>query len=156
MVDYRMQRRLAAELLGVGESRIWINPDPKLEEEISQAVTRRDVEKLIHKGIIRVEPVKGNSHTRWLERRRARQEGKRRGYGKREGTARARQDEKELWMGRIRKIRRMLRWLRDHNMIDRRTYRRFYIKAKGGAFKSAYDLKLALQQQGLLKGERSG
>ncbi|MCX8196187.1 MAG: 50S ribosomal protein L19e [Acidilobaceae archaeon] len=156
MVDYRLQRRLAAELLGVGESRIWINPDPKLEEEISQAVTRRDVEKLIHKGVIRVKPRKGNSHTRWLERRRARQEGKRRGYGKREGSVGARQDEKEVWMGRIRKIRRTLRWLRDHGMIDRRTYRKLYIKAKGGAFRSAADLKLHLQQMGLLKGERSG
>lgn len=156
MTDYSLQRRLAAAVTGAGESRIWISPDPKHEEEISQAVTRDDVERLIHKGIIKVLPARGNSHTRWLERKRARKEGKRRGYGKREGTAGARRDEKELWMGRIRKIRRTLKWLRDHGMIDRKTYRRLYIKAKGGAFKNASDLVNYLRQNQLLKGGGSG
>lgn len=156
MSDYSLQRRLAAEVTGVGESRIWISPDPEHEEEISQAVTRDDVERLIHKGLIRVIPAKGNSHTRWLERKKARKEGKRRGYGKREGSAGARQDKKEVWMGRIRKIRRMLRWLRDHGAIDRRTYRRLYVKAKGGAFKNASDLMTYLRQNQLLRGGGNG
>ncbi|MEM0491114.1 MAG: 50S ribosomal protein L19e [Acidilobaceae archaeon] len=152
MPDYSVQRRLAADILGVGESRIWISPDPEHEEEISQAITRRDVEKLIAKGLIKVKPAKGNSHTRWLERRRARREGKRRGHGKRKGTAGARIEEREVWIGRIRKIRRMLKWLRDHNAIDKRTYRKLYTMAKGGAFKTASEVKQYLKQLGLLKG----
>jgi len=51
-MDYRLQRRLAAEILGVGESRIWIDPNPEYTEDIEQALTRRDVESLIKRGII--------------------------------------------------------------------------------------------------------
>jgi len=154
-MDYRLQRRLAAEILGVGENRIWISPDPEHEEEISQAVTKSDVAKLIKQGLIQVKPKKGNSHSRWLERHRQRRKGRRRGYGKRKGKATARLDPKEMWMNRIRKIRRYLKWLRDHGTIDRHTYRRLYRLAKGGAFKSLADLRRHMVEQGILReGEK--
>ncbi|HDD33891.1 MAG TPA: 50S ribosomal protein L19e, partial [Thermofilaceae archaeon] len=41
----RMVRRLAAEILGVGESRVWI--DPEKLERVETAVTREDVRRLI-------------------------------------------------------------------------------------------------------------
>ncbi|MEB3862268.1 MAG: 50S ribosomal protein L19e [Desulfurococcales archaeon] len=150
-MDYRLQRRLAAEVLGVGESRIWISPDPEHAEEIEQAVTRRDVEALIKRGLIRVKPEKGNSHTRWLERRRQRRKGRRRGYGKREGKATARSDPKRDWIYRIRRIRRYLKWMRDHGRIDKRTYRRLYRLAKGGTFRDLGDLKRYMQEHELVR-----
>ncbi|MEB3860074.1 MAG: 50S ribosomal protein L19e [Desulfurococcales archaeon] len=151
-MDYRIQRRLAAQILGVGESRIWISPDPEHSEEISQAVTRKDVEALIKRGLIGVRPAKGNAH-RWLERREKRRRGKRRGPGKRKGKATARLDPKASWMGRIRRIRRYLRWLRDHGVIDRRTYRRLYMLAKGGTFRDLGSLRRYMEEQGILKRE---
>ncbi len=149
-MDYRLQRRLAAEILGVGESRIWISPDPEHAEEISQAVTKKDVLALIKRGLIKVKPKKGNAH-RWLERRRQRAKGRRRGPGKRKGPASARRDPKEDWMGRIRRMRRYLRWLRDHGLIDLRTYRRLYRMTKGGAFRNLPALRRYIEEQGLLK-----
>lgn len=149
MTDYSLQRRLAAEILGVGESRIWIDPDPQKAEEIAQALTREDVARLIERGLIKVKPKKGNSRSRWLKRREQRQKGRRRGHGKRKGEAGARADPEEQWVHKIRKIRRYLRWLRDHNVIDRRLYRTLYRKAKGGAFKSLSDLKNHLKALGV-------
>ena len=149
-MDYRLQRRLAAEILGVGESRIWISPDPEHAEEIMEATTKKDVEALIKRGLIRVLPKKGNSH-RWLERRAQRRKGRRRGPGKRKGVATARRDPKEDWIARIRKMRRYLRWLRDHGVIDRRTYRQYYRLAKGGAFRSLADLRRHMVEAGVLK-----
>ena len=150
-MDYKLQRRLAAEVFGVGESRIWISPDPEHEEEISQAVTRRDIVALAKKNIIRVEPKKGNSRERWLHRHSQRRKGRRRGYGKRKGAQGARINPKEDWIHRIRKMRRYLRWLRDHGVIDRGIYRRYYRLAKGGAFRSLGDLRRHLAEAGLLK-----
>ncbi len=149
-MDYRLQRRLAAEILGVGESRIWIDPDPEKAEEIEQAVTKNDVRRLIKEGVIRVKPKKGNAH-RWLERHEQRKKGRRRGYGKRKGPATARSDPKREWIYKIRKMRRYLRWLRDHGVIDRRTYRRYYMLAKGGAFRSLADLRRHMVEAGVLK-----
>ncbi|MEB3779372.1 MAG: 50S ribosomal protein L19e [Desulfurococcales archaeon] len=148
-MDYRLQRRLAAEVLGVGESRIWISPDPEHEEDISQAVTRKDVIALIKRGLIDVEPVKGNTH-RWLERRAKRRKGHRRGPGTRKGKATARLDPKRDWISRIRRMRRYLKWLRDNNVIDRRTYRRLYRLSKGGMFHSLSDMKRYMREHGIL------
>ncbi len=148
-MDLSIQKRLAAEVLGVGESRIWI--DPTRIEDVEGAVTKEEIKRLIKEGVIRVKPVKGNSRARWRERHEKRKKGRRRGPGKRKGVKTARLSKKEAWMNTIRKIRRYLRYLRDHGMIDRRTYRRLYMLAKGGAFRSLASLKTYMKEQGLLK-----
>ena len=58
-------------------------------------------------------------------------------------------DSKRMWIATIRKIRRFLKWLRDHEVIDRKTYRRLYRLAKGGMFRSLADLKRHLQELGI-------
>jgi len=149
--DYRLQRRLAAEVLGVGEKRIWINPDPQYREEIESAVTRRDVMALVKRGIIRVLPARGIHGHASKVRHEQRKKGRRRGYGKRKGHATARRDPKEDWMHRIRKMRRYLRYLRDKGVIDRRTYRRLYMLAKGGTFRDLASLRRYMIDRGILK-----
>ncbi len=148
-MDLSIQKRLAAEVLGVGESRIWI--DPTRIEDVEGAVTKEEIRKLIKEGVIRVKPIKGNSRARWRERHEKRKKGRRRGPGKRKGAKTARLSKKEAWMNTIRKIRRYLRYLRDHGVIDRRTYRRLYMLAKGGTFRSLSSLKTYMKEQGLLK-----
>ncbi|MEM0031745.1 MAG: 50S ribosomal protein L19e [Desulfurococcaceae archaeon] len=149
MTNVSLQKRLAAEILGVGESRIRI--DPSRISDVSQAITREDVKRLIDEGAIWVEPEHGitgySSKIRHLKRRR----GHRRGHGKREGSKTARAGVKEEWVNRIRKMRRFLRYLRDKKLIDRKTYRRLYMLAKGGYFSSFSALKLYLKEQGIVK-----
>lgn len=154
-MDYRLQKRLAAEILGVGESRIWIDPDPELREEIEGAVTKADVRSLINRGIIDVEPKKGNAGYSGKVRRLQRRKGRRRGPGRRKGVSTARLDPKEAWMARIRKIRRYLQYLRDKGVIDRRTYRRLYMLAKGGTFRDLASLKRYMADRGILREERT-
>ncbi|MCE4610659.1 MAG: 50S ribosomal protein L19e [Desulfurococcales archaeon] len=150
-MDYRLQRRLAAELLGVGEKRIWIDPNPEYSEEISNAVTRRDVMHLVKRGIIRVLPERGVHGHASKVRHSQRKKGRRRGYGRRKGRATARLDPKRDWMNRIRKMRRYLRYLRDKGVIDRRTYRRLYMLAKGGVFHDLSSLKRYLAERGIIR-----
>ncbi len=152
MPDLTLQKRLAAEILGVGVSRIWI--DPERIDDVADAITREEIKRLIHDGVIDVKPVHGNSRARWKKRHEQRKKGRRRGHGKRKGDATARLDKKEGWMHRIRRIRRYLRYLRDHNMIDRRTYRRLYMLAKGGTFKNLSSLKHYLKEHGILEEVR--
>jgi large subunit ribosomal protein L19e len=137
--------RMAADILGVGENRIWINS--KELGELEEVVSKNDVRRLIDEGIIKVVPKKGNSRVRWKMRHEQRKKGRRRGYGKRKGKASARLDPKEAWMYRIRKIRRFLKYLRDHEVVDRKTYRELYRKAKGGEFESLRDLKMHLRER---------
>ncbi len=149
MTDLSLQKRLAAEVLGVGVSRVWI--DPTRIDEVMDAITREDIKRLIKDGVIRAKPIHGNSRSRWRMRHRQRRKGRRRGYGKRKGAKTARMDDKEIWMNRIRKIRRYLRYLRDHGVIDRKTYRRLYMLAKGGVFHSLASLRTHLIEKGIIK-----
>lgn len=149
MSDLSTQKRLAAEILSVGTSRIWI--DPSRVEEVAEAITREDVKRLIKDGVIRVKPVHSNSRARWRARHLQRKKGRRRGHGKRKGTKSARLDEKEAWMNRIRKIRKYLKYLRESEVIDRKTYRRLYRLAKGGAFHSLASLRTYMIERGILK-----
>ncbi len=142
-----MQKRLAAEVLGVGISRIRI--DPERIEDVESALRREDIRRLIKDGVIYVVPPHRNSRGRWKVRHEKRRKGHRRGPGKRKGAKGARTDEKRKWMMTIRKIRRYLKWLRDHEVIDRKTYRYLYLLAKGGTFKSLADLKRHLTDMGI-------
>ncbi len=151
-MDLSLQKRLAAEVLGVGESRIWI--DPSRVEDVEAAITKEDIRRLIKEGVIKVKPKKGNSRARWKERHEQRKKGRRRGPGHRKGDKTARTPKKEQWMNRIRKIRKFLRYLRDHGIISRRDYRRLYMLAKGGMFKSLSHLKMYMKEQGILKEVR--
>jgi large subunit ribosomal protein L19e len=147
MTDLSLQKRLAAEVLGVGLSRVRI--DYERIDEVESALRREDVRKLIKDGIIWAEPLRRNSRGRWKLLHEKRRKGHRRGPGKRKGAKGARQNEEELWVYTIRKIRRYLRWLRDHNVIDKKTYRRLYLLAKGGTFRSLSDLKRHLTDMGI-------
>jgi len=149
MTDLSIQKRLAAEILGVGVSRIRI--DPSRIDEVAEALTREDIKKLIKDGVISVKPVHGNSRARWRYIHEQMKKGRRRGLGKRKGVKTARTDKKEVWMNRIRKMRRFLRYLRDNGVIDRKTYRRLYMLAKGGYFRTFASLRLYLVEKGILK-----
>ncbi|MGQ9478577.1 MAG: 50S ribosomal protein L19e [Thermoproteota archaeon] len=126
----RTVRRLAADILGVGESRVWI--DPGRLEDVENAVTRTDVRRLIKSGVIRKRPSSTPSRGRVRER------GSRRGPGSRKGAKGARLG--VTWVEKVRAQRRILKSLRDRGVISRRLYRKLYLMVKGGAFPSRRSL----------------
>ncbi len=149
-MDLRNQRRLAAEVLKCGENRIWI--DPEETEEVEKAVTRRDVRNLVKQGVIKARKKKGVSRGRARKLHAQQKKGRRRGYGSRKGTAYARLPKKRRWIRTIRPIRAYLRELKKEKLIDKSMYRKYYIRAKGGEFKSKHHLKTHLIMEGIIEG----
>lgn len=151
-MNLKNQRRLAADILSCGESRIWM--DHENIEEISKAVTRRDISNLAKQGLIKTKRVKGNSRGRIRKHAQQKAKGRRKGHGSRKGKATARLPKKQVWIRTIRPIRTYLREMRDKQLIDKHTYRLYYRRAKGGQFKNKSHVKLHLEMEGLIKGEQ--
>ena len=146
MTDLANQRRMAAEVMDIGVNRVWL--DPEASKDIAAALTREDIRKLIEEGKVSKTPVKGVSRARARKLHEARAYGHRKGHGSRSGAKGARRPKKEMWMKKIRALRSMLRELRDNKTIDASTYRKLYVKAKGGEYRSRAHLKSHIEQLG--------
>lgn len=152
MTDLKLQRRLAASILKCGVNRVWIDPDRI--EDVANAITREDIKKLIKEGVIRKKQEKGTSRGRWRVKFKKKLKGKKRGPGSVKGKRSARMPRKLQWMMTIRAIRSLLRDLRDAGVIDRKTYRMLYLRAKGGMFKSRSHLILHIKTEELAPPEK--
>nr|NIQ32725.1 50S ribosomal protein L19e [Nitrososphaeria archaeon] len=76
-MSLKSQKRLAAEILKIGKSRVWI--DPEQVDRIETAITREEIKRLIHEEIIKEQPEHGVSRIRVRSRSRRRGQGSRRG-----------------------------------------------------------------------------
>ncbi|MBS3794684.1 MAG: 50S ribosomal protein L19e [Candidatus Thorarchaeota archaeon] len=141
------QKRLAAEVMGVGKSRVWI--DPEWVDEVSLAITKNDIRRLIDEGIIQKKAKKGVSRGRARHNASQRRKGQRKGPGRKKGKATAKLSKKDRWIRKIRPIRKELRRMRDEGEITSSVYRTLYRKAKGNTFRNVAHLKTYISERNL-------
>jgi len=146
--DLRLQKRLAAGMLGVGLEKVYL--DPAQTEDIKEAITKADIRSLISQGAIKILPAKRPSRHRARARHLQRKKGRQRGDGRRRGTAKARLPKKTLWMNTIRAQRKLLKSLREKKRITPKTFRKVYSKAKGGEFRSKTHMIMFLKRNNML------
>jgi large subunit ribosomal protein L19e len=143
MTDLKSQRRLAAQVLKVGQNRVWINPEKT--DDVEAAITRDEVRRLIHEGTIRASPEKGISRGRARILHLKKKKRRRSGPGSRTGSIHARVSKKRAWMSRIRPLRKRLHLLRAKKIIPESAYQKLYRMAGSGRFESVADLERYLK-----------
>ncbi len=143
-------RRIAAELLKCGESRVVLEPAEL--KKIEEALTREDVRALIASGAVWRKQKIGVSRGRARIRHLKKKKGRMRGPGKMRGKKYSRLPQKEAWMNRVRAQRKMLKGLMLDGKIESRSYRVAYRMIKGGAFKGRNQLMAHLKEANMLKG----
>ena len=146
-MSLKSQRRLAAEILKVGEGRVWI--DPNRTEEVEAAITREEIRKLVHEKVIQPLPEKGVSRARARVLQEKKRKGLRRGLGRKSGSTGARVSKKQAWMKKIRPLRKKLRELKTSRTITEGVYRQLYNMAGSGVFESTADLERYIKTRGL-------
>lgn len=134
------QKKLAAKVLKVGVSRVWM--DPAKMKDAENAITRTDIRKLIGKGSIKALPEK--LHIKKEKRRK-------KGIGSRKGRKFAIVPQKRRWIRVVRPLRRMLSELKDSQQIENTTYKKMRSLVKGGMFRSKHHLRIYLEQHDLIK-----
>ncbi len=145
-------RRIAAEEMKSGISRVWI--DTNSIEEVIEAASREDIRYLISRNVIQIKQKKGNSNYRLKKRIRQRSKERRRGPGSIKGKKYARFPRKQRWIKTIRPLRDELRKLKADDKIDARTYRKMYRVIKGGSIKSRAQLQSHIKSMGEMGGEQ--
>eukprot|EP00754_Rhynchopus_humris_P014617 Rhum_TRINITY_DN14399_c0_g1::Rhum_TRINITY_DN14399_c0_g1_i1::g.86275::m.86275/K02885/RP-L19e, RPL19; large subunit ribosomal protein L19e len=134
MVSLKLQARLAGKILKCGRGRVWL--DPNETSSLAAANSRSQVEKCVKDGFIIKKPANSVSRFRLRARLVAKRKGRHNGFGKRKGAREARMPSKELWVRRIRVLRRLLSKFREQKKIDRHSYRNMYMRCKGNVFKN--------------------
>jgi large subunit ribosomal protein L19e len=147
MTNLSSQRRLAAQILKIGQNRVWI--DPERMDDVESAITREEVRKLIHEKVIVSLPEKGVSRSRAKVVRRKKRMGRRKGSGSRTGSSHAKISKKDAWMSKIRSLRKKLRELKASRIITESTYRKVYMIAGSGRFESIAELERYLKANDL-------
>jgi large subunit ribosomal protein L19e len=133
-------RRLAADILGIGQNKVRISQEGVKEAE--KAMTRSDVRELIKKGVItKIRPLG----------RRKKERRSRRGEGSRRGTAKTRQGDKEVWMTKVRSQRAFLRQLLADGALPKENKRVIYMRIKSGLFRSKRAFLAYLKENGITK-----
>jgi len=147
MTNLTSQRRLASQILKIGQNRVWINPE--FLDDVESAITREEVRKLIHERVIISMPEKGVSRSRAKVIRAKKAKGRRSGPGSITGASYAKVTKKEAWMIRIRSLRRKLRELKAARTITEDTYSQYYRMAGSGRFQSIAELERNLKANDL-------
>ena len=147
MTDLASQRRLAAQILKIGQNRVWI--DPERMDDVEGAITREEVRKLIHEKAIDSLPEKGVSRSRAKIIREKKRKGRRSGPGSITGAGHAKVTKKEAWMIKIRSLRGKLRELKASRIITEATYSQYYRMAGSGRFESIAELERNLKASDL-------
>jgi large subunit ribosomal protein L19e len=138
----RKLKRMAADILGVGESKVWV--DPAQIVKAAEAMTRDDVRGLISQRIIRkrqdAHHSRGGARILHAQKRL----GRKRGKGKRTGTKKARSKPREQWMARVRALRKMLKEYKSRGKVNE-TYRVLYRQIKGNHFRGKKHLQQVVE-----------
>jgi len=137
-MNLRNQRKIAASILDCGLNRVWI--DPERLDEVSMAITREEIRKLIKGKAIKALPENSQSRGRARILAEKKKKGRRIGPGSKKGKKYSVVSRKTRWINRIRAQRKHLVLLRDRRVITVSTYRSLYRKAKGGEFRSVAEI----------------
>jgi len=139
--QFKLQKRLAAQVLDVGENRIILAP-ARLQD-IKDAITKQDIRELVKEGAISAKPIKGISKSRFRKRLTQKRKGRRKGTGKLKGKRISKRLGKQVWVKRVRALRKILK-LNKLN-IKKEDYRRLRKVIKAGNFKTKSQLNDNIQ-----------
>jgi large subunit ribosomal protein L19e len=127
MKTLRLQRKLAARILRVGENIIWLDPDRM--DDIREAITSEDIRDLIKDKAIKKKIARGVKARAGKLRKKRKKKGRKRGAGKKRKNIKKR---KKIYVENIRKMRNHLKSLKKLKKINSKQYNKLKRLSKAG------------------------
>jgi len=143
VVNLRAKKRLASRVTGVGVHRIKFDSDHL--DDIADAITRENIRSLITANTIQIKPFTGTSRGRAQEKK---DQKNKRGakQGAKQGRKGARVGKKEIYVAKVRSLRRLLKIAKDRKDITNPEFWSLYKKVGGNTVRNKAHLRLLMEE----------
>ncbi|MDH3385520.1 MAG: 50S ribosomal protein L19e [Nitrosopumilus sp.] len=143
VVNLKAKKRLASRVTGVGVHRIKFDSDHL--DDIADAITRGNIRSLITANTIQIKPFTGTSRGRAQDKKD--QKNKRgTGQGSKQGRKGARVGKKEIYVAKVRSLRRLLKIAKDRKDITNPEFWTLYKKVGGNTVRNKAHLRLLMTE----------
>ena len=143
VVNLRAKKRLASRVTGVGVHRIKFDSDHL--DDIADAITRENIRSLITANTIQIKPFTGTSRGRAQDKK---DQKNKRGakQGAKQGRKGARVGKKEIYVAKVRSLRRLLKIAKDRKDLTNPEFWSLYKKVGGNTVRNKAHLRLLMEE----------
>ncbi len=143
VVNLKAKKRLAARVTGVGVHRIKLDPDHL--DDVADAITRDNIRSLITANTIKISSFTGTSRGRAQTKK---DQKNKRGttQGSKQGRKGARVGKKEVYVAKIRSLRRLLKIAKDRKDLTNPEFWSLYKKVGGNTVRNKAHLRTLMEE----------
>ena len=143
VVNLKAKKRLASRVTGVGVHRIRFDSDHL--DDVADAITRENIRSLITANTIQIKSFTGTSRGRAQEKRNQKKK-RGTGQGSKQGRKGARVGKKEVYVAKVRSLRRILKIAKDRKDITNPEFWALYKKIGGNTVRNKAHLRLLMEE----------
>jgi len=143
VVNLKAKKRLAARVIGVGIHRIKFDTDHL--DDIADAITRQNIRSLVTANTIRVKSFTGTSRGR-AHAKKAQKNKRGTTQGSKHGRKGARVGKKEVYVAKVRSLRRLLKIAKDRKDLTNPEFWVLYKKVGGNTVRNKAHLRTLMEE----------
>jgi len=143
VVNLKAKKRLASRVTGVGVHRIKF--DSEHLDDIADAITRENIRSLITANTIQIMSFRGTSRGR-AQKKKDQKNKRGTGQGSKQGRKGARVGKKEVYVAKVRSLRRLLKIAKDRKEITNPEFWALYKKIGGNTVRNKAHLRLLMEE----------
>ncbi len=143
VVNLKAKKRLAARVTGVGVHRIKFDTDHL--DDIADAITRENIRSLITANTIKIRSFTGTSKGRAHEKK-AQKNKRGTTQGSKQGRKGARVGKKEVYVAKVRALRRLLKIAKDRKDLTNPEFWALYKKVGGNTVRNKAHLRTLMEE----------
>jgi large subunit ribosomal protein L19e len=143
VVNLKAKKRLASRVTGVGVHRIKFDSDHL--DDVADAITRENIRSLITANTIQIRPFTGTSRGRAQDKK---DQKNKRGtkQGSKQGRKGARVGKKEVYVAKVRSLRRLLKIAKDRKELTNPEFWSLYKKVGGNTVRNKAHLRQLMEE----------
>jgi len=143
VVNLKAKKRLASRVSGVGIHRIKFDSDHL--DDIADAITRENIRSLFTANTIKIKSFTGTSRGR-AQKKKTQKNKRGTTQGSKHGRKGARVGKKEVYVAKVRSLRRLLKIAKDRNDLTNLEFWALYKKVGGNTVRNKAHLRTLMEE----------